>query len=116
MRPGGPVIVAAQLGVGEALVMSQIEVGFRAIVGDEDLAVLERRHGSGIDIEIRVELLQRDFQAAALHQAANGRRRQALAKRRHDTAGHKDVLCRHRFLCIGDWRCLSFALCMSLCF
>ena len=43
---GGPVIVAAQLGVGEALVVAEVEVGFGAIVGDEDFAVLERRHGA----------------------------------------------------------------------
>ena len=39
---GGEVVVAGELGVGEALVVAQIEVGLRAVVGDEDLAVLER--------------------------------------------------------------------------
>ena len=96
--PGRPVIVAAELGVGEALVVSQVEVGFGAIVGDEDLAVLERRHGAGIDVEIRIELLQSHLEAAAFHEAADGGRCQSLAKRRHNSARHKDVLCRHSFL------------------
>ena len=99
---GGPVVLARELAVGEALVVAKVEVGLGAVVGDEDLAVLERRHGAGIDVEVRIELLQSDFQPAAFHQAADGCSRQALAKRRHDTAGHKDVLCRHRFLCCWD--------------
>ena len=39
---GGPVVVAGQLGVSEALVMTEVEVGLGAVVGDEDLAVLKR--------------------------------------------------------------------------
>ena len=26
--------------------MAEVEIGFRAVVGDEDLAMLERRHGA----------------------------------------------------------------------
>ena len=99
---GGPVVVAAQAAVGEALVVPQVEIGFGAVVGDEYFAVLERRHGPGIDVEIRIELLQRDLQAPALHQAADRRRCQSLTKRRHHATGHKDVLCRHAILCCWD--------------
>ena len=77
---GGPVIVAGELGVGEALVVAQVEVGFGAVVGDENLAVLEGRHGAGIDVQVRVELHQVDFESAAFKQAADGGRRQALAQ------------------------------------
>jgi len=38
--------------VGEALVVAQVEVGLGSIVGDEDLAVLEGRHGARIDVEV----------------------------------------------------------------
>ncbi len=58
----------------ETLVVAQIEVGLGAIVGDEDLSVLEGAHGAGIDVEIRVELLQRHAQAAAFEQAPDGSR------------------------------------------
>ncbi len=41
---------------GEALVVTEIEVGLGAVVGDEDLAVLRRAHRARIDVQIRVEL------------------------------------------------------------
>ena len=76
---GGEVVVARERRVGKALVVAEVEVGFRAVVGDKDLAVLEGRHGAGIDVEVGVELHQVDAQTAALKQAADGGRRQALA-------------------------------------
>ena len=76
---GGVVVVARERRVGEALVVAQVEVGLGAVVGDKDLAVLEGRHGAGIDVEVGVELHQVDAQAAALKQAADGSRRQTLA-------------------------------------
>ena len=77
---GGPVVVARQLGVGEALVVAEVEIGLGAVVGDEDLAVLEGRHGARIDVEVGIELHQVDFQPTALQQAANRGRRQSLAQ------------------------------------
>jgi hypothetical protein len=41
---------------GEALVVAEIEIGLRAVVGHEDLAVLIRAHRARIDVEIGVEL------------------------------------------------------------
>ena len=65
---------------GEALVMAEIEIGFGAVVGDEDLAVLIGRHRAGIDVEIRVELAQPDLVAARLQQRAQCRGRKTLAQ------------------------------------
>ncbi len=76
---GGQVVVAAQPGVGEALIMAQIQIGFRAVVGHENLAVLKGRKRAWIDVEIGVELHQVDPEAAALEQAADGGGSQALA-------------------------------------
>ena len=39
---GGPVMVARQVRGGEALVVAEIEIGFRAVVGDKHFAVLIR--------------------------------------------------------------------------
>ena len=50
----------AEVGVEEALVVTDVEVGLGAVVGDEDLAVLERVHRPGVDVEVGVELLHRD--------------------------------------------------------
>jgi hypothetical protein len=52
-----------EIGVKEPLVVTDIEVGLSAIVGDEHLAVLERVHGAWINVEIRIQLLHRDAQA-----------------------------------------------------
>ena len=44
--------------------MPQIQVGFRAVVGDEYFPMLYGVHGSGVDIDIRVEFLHGYFVAA----------------------------------------------------
>ena len=66
---------------GEALVVAEVEVGLGAVVGDEDLAVLEGRHRAGVDVEVGVELAKADGIAAGLQQRAEGGRGQALAER-----------------------------------
>ena len=88
---GRPVGMASRRRVGEALVVSEIEVGLGAVVGHVDLAVLIRAHGAGIDVDVGVELLQRDLVPVAFEQATDRRRRQALAQRGHDAAGHENV-------------------------
>ena len=55
-----PVVMLAspdRLTFEEALVVTDVEIGLRAVLGDEHLAVLERVHRAGIDIEVWVELL-----------------------------------------------------------
>ena len=77
---GRPVVVARKFGVGEALVVAEVEIGFRAVVSDEDFAVLERRHRPRIDVQVRIELHQIDFEATAFEQASDGSRRQTLTQ------------------------------------
>ena len=67
-RAGGGVGVAGEALVDEALVVAEVEVGLAAVVGDEHLAVLERVHRAGVDVDVRVELLHRDPQAPRLQQ------------------------------------------------
>ncbi len=78
---GGEIIALRQLGVREALVVAQIEIGLGAIVGDENFAVLKRAHGTRIHVQIRIELLQRHAQSAAFEQTPDGRRRNAFSER-----------------------------------
>ncbi len=61
---GREVVAPAHLHVGEALVVAEVEVGLGAVLGDEDLAVLERTHRSRIDVDVRVELEVGDADAA----------------------------------------------------
>src|SRR5712692_7921831 len=86
-----------QVLIDEPLVVAEVEVGFRAIVGDEHLAVLVGAHGPGIDVEVRIQLLQGDGEMAGLQDVPDGRRSDPLAERGDDTAGHENVL-RHRDL------------------
>ena len=89
---GGDVGDAGEVDVEEALVVADVEVGLGAVVGDEDLAVLERVHRAGVDVEVGVELLHRDPQAARLEQAAEAGGGQPLAEGGGDAPGDEDVL------------------------
>ena len=61
--------------------MAQIEIGFGAVVGHEDLAVLVRAHGAGIDVQVGVELPEPDRVAASLQKGAECGRGKTLAQR-----------------------------------
>ena len=92
MRPVVRLLSRDERGVGEALVVAEVEVGFGAVVGDEDLAVLEGRHGPGIDVEVGVELHQIDREAARFSRQPMDAAASPLPSG-HNSAGHKDVLC-----------------------
>jgi hypothetical protein len=89
---GGEVVAALHPRGDEALVVAEVEVGLGAVVGDEDLAVLERAHRARVDVEVGVELDQGDLEAARLEDGRQRRRRDALAQRGHHTAGDEDEL------------------------
>ena len=82
---------AVQVDVEEALVVTDVEVGLGAVVGDEDLTVLERVHRPRVDVEVGVELLHRHAQAAGPQKMSEAGGREALAERRGDAPGHEDV-------------------------
>ena len=77
---GGDVVGAACRTSGEALVMAEVEIGFRAVVGDEHLAVLVGRHRARIDVEVGIELAEAHAVAARLEQRAERGRRETLAQ------------------------------------
>ena len=76
---------------GEALVMPEIEIGFRPVVGDEHLAVLIRAHGARIDVEIGVELFQADRIPARLQKRAKGGGCETFSQGGDHAAGDEDV-------------------------
>ena len=76
--------------VGEALVVAEVEVGLGAVLGDEHLAVLEGAHRAGVDVDVGVELLQLDPEAAGDEEAADRRRGDPLAESRDHSAGDED--------------------------
>jgi hypothetical protein len=71
--------------------MAKVQIGFGAVIGDEDLAMLKGRHRAGIDVQIGVQLAQAHRIAARLQQRAQGGRGEAFAKRRHHAAGDENI-------------------------
>ena len=84
--------VAVQRLVHEPLIVSQIQIRLRAVVGDEHLPVLIGAHGPRIHVEIRIELLVAHPQAALLQQPAQRRGADALAQSGHHAARHENIL------------------------
>ena len=84
--------VAQEVLVDEALVVADVEVGLGAVLGDEHLAVLERAHRPRVDVEVRIELLELDAEAARLQQPPERRGDDSLPERRYHSPGHKDEL------------------------
>ena len=78
--------------VDEALVVADVEVGLGAVLGDVHLAVLERAHRPGVDVEVRIELLELDAQAARLQQPAERGGDDSLPERGDNSPGDEDVL------------------------
>ncbi len=88
----GEIVGLGERGMGEAFVVAEIEVRFGSIIGDKDFAVLEGAHGARVDIEIGIEFLHADAEAAAFEQTADGRGGDAFSEGRDNTTGHEDVL------------------------
>src|SRR5450755_2799384 len=68
-----------------------IEIGLGAVVGHEHFAMLVRRHRSGVEIEIGIELAEPNLVAPRLQQRAQRCRSQTFAERRNHAAGDEDV-------------------------
>ena len=66
---GREVRAAMQIGIEEALVVTEVEVGLGPVVQHEDLAVLEGVHRAGVDVHVRVELLEHDLLTARREEA-----------------------------------------------
>src|SRR5205814_1421422 len=87
----GEIVVAREDAVGEAFVMAEIEIGLGAVVEHVDFAVLEWIHRAGIDVQIRIEFLEDDAEAAQLEERAERSRCQAFAQGTHDSACDENV-------------------------
>jgi len=49
------IIILAQSDIQIPLIIPQIQIGFPTIVEDVDFTVLGRRHGTGVDVHVRVD-------------------------------------------------------------
>ena len=69
--PGGRVVLPSHAYIQEPLIMPQVQVGFGAVIGDIDLAVLKGAHGSRVYIDIRIEFQHGDAKTPGLQQHPN---------------------------------------------
>ena len=88
----GEVVLRGQGRRGEPLVVAQVQVGLGAVVGDEDLAVLERAHGAGVHVDVGIQLDIGDLEPPRLHDGPDGRGSEPLAQGGEHSPGDKDVL------------------------
>jgi hypothetical protein len=68
---GSDVGILSQINIDETLVVTQIKVGFGAVLSDKYLTVLIRGHSSGVDIQIRVKFLDGNADTAAFQYGAD---------------------------------------------
>src|ERR1051325_5235461 len=71
--------------------MAEIEIGFSAVVRDEDFAVLKWRHRTGSDVQVRSELARLPVQPPRLKQRADRRCREAFAQTGNYATGYENV-------------------------
>ena len=84
-------VVAREMRGSEAFVVAEVEIGFGAVVSDENFTVLIGRHGAGINVEVGIALLEGDAKTAAFEQAAHRGRRYTFPERRNHATRHKNV-------------------------
>ena len=60
--------------------MAEIQVGLGTVVGDEHLAVLEGRHGAGVDVDVRVQLEMSNLETTRFEDCSQRRSGDALAQ------------------------------------
>jgi hypothetical protein len=82
--------------VDEPLVAADVEVGLLAIVGHEHFAVFVRVHRAGINVDVRVDLLETDAIPLELEQEADGRCDDALPEPRQHSPRDEDELLQRR--------------------
>ena len=83
------------MGVGEPLVVTQVKIRLRAVVGDVHFAVLIRAHRARIHVQIWIAFLESNPETPAFKQAANRRRCDTFSKGRNNATGNKNILRPH---------------------
>ena len=87
--------------------MSEVKVGFRAVVGDENFTVLEGAHRAGVDIDIGVELLRSYLISSALQKSAQRSGRNTLSQTRYYTARNENVFSHNLFSNLYNYNVLQ---------
>ena len=89
---GGEVVALLHLGLDEALVVAEVQVGFGPVFSDEHLAMLERTHCPRIHVDVRIQLEHGHAKPTGFKNRCDRRSSNAFAQRGNHTAGHENVL------------------------
>ena len=72
--------------------MAEVEVGLAAVVGDEDLAVLEGVHRARVEVDVGIELAHRDPRPTRLEQPAERGGGETLSEGTRHATGNEHEL------------------------
>jgi len=77
--PGRHIGIAADILINEPLVVPQVQVGLSPVDRDEYLPMLIGTHRSGIDVQVRIELLDGNLQPSRLQDTPESGGRDSFA-------------------------------------
>ena len=90
--------VPVQAFINKPLVMSQVQICFRPVVGDKDFTVLNGIHCTRIDIDVGIEFLHSHLIAPRLEKPSQGRGGDPLSQAGYHASGDKNIFyCHKRF-------------------
>ena len=102
--------ILVEVFVYKAFVVTEIKVGFRAVLGDKYFAVLIRAHRAGVNVYVRVKLLSRNLESSCLEQTSERRCRDSFSQTGNNSACDKYILCRNNSLFLKRKLLLSLNL------
>src|SRR5699024_5793568 len=83
--------ILVKVDVDETFVVSEVEIGFGPVFGDENFSVLIRTHCSRVNVQIRIELLYRNGKPSVFQQSSQLRSCNAFAQGRNHSACYKNI-------------------------
>ncbi len=89
----GNVAYLRKVCVNKSFIVSQIEVGFGAVIGYKYFAVLERTHRSRVNVYIRVKFLYGNGKSSCSQKFTERCSDYSFSKRTYNTARYKNILC-----------------------
>ena len=92
---GGNGTSAGEIFVHKALIMSKVQICFRAVFRYKDFSVLVGTHSAGVHIEIRVKFLITYLKSSLFQEPPQRRGADTLSQSRNDAACDKDKFCIH---------------------
>src|SRR5687768_4503567 len=87
------IITPAHPGADETLVVPEVEVGFRSVLGHEYFTVLKWAHRAGIHVDIGIQLEHGNLYATSFEDSCERSRGDAFSEGRYNATCHKYILC-----------------------